>query len=404
MMSEPGSAKPLLLFLPFNQLSHYLRCIRLAHLLKKYFDIRFAYSADYEAFIAKGNFKTFPCHTINTKYVMQKASSFDFTWLSQEVLEQVYLAQVRVLSQLKPAVVIGDMAPTLKMAAEKTGITYISVINGYMSKYNAGNRSLSRTFPAYAVLKRLPASLLTKLINRGEQLTFIYTHRSFREMREKHGLSKTSYLLDEFEGDFTWIGDLPELFPQKPLPPHYHMIPPLFYRSNTATTFHPDKLDRGKRTMFVSMGSTGNWQQLTFLNDSRFSDFNIITAADKEGVLKGMHIIPALFVNADEVFPYTDLVICHGGNGTIYQALLYAIPVLCKTSHFEQEWNVQAVEQHGLGQSLDDINTPEGYRAVIESWITQKGNPALKAYADKIKTAWNHFPTTLKDLVREVRG
>ena len=63
--------------------------------------------------------------------------------------------------------------------------------------------------------------------------------------------------------------------------------------------------------------------------------------------------------------------ICHGGNGTIYNALANKIPVLCLPSHPEQHWNVQRVLKLGYGQSLEKIKTKK-IPYVIDKWIKQK--------------------------------
>jgi len=57
-----------------------------------------------------------------------------------------------------------------------------------------------------------------------------------------------------------------------------------------------------------------------------------------------------------------NLYISHGGNGSIYQALAAAVPLLLIPAFFEQEWNAHRIKKQNLGvvmqpNELDDIFT-----------------------------------------------
>ncbi|WP_423246048.1 glycosyltransferase, partial [Lactobacillus delbrueckii] len=63
--------------------------------------------------------------------------------------------------------------------------------------------------------------------------------------------------------------------------------------------------------------------------------------------------------------------ICHGGNGSLYQALQAGIPILCHPSNFEQEWNLQGLEKSGCGERLS-LNPTQRVQQ-IQHWMTRKG-------------------------------
>ena len=44
--------------------------------------------------------------------------------------------------------------------------------------------------------------------------------------------------------------------------------------------------------------------------------------------------------------------ITHGGRGSIYSALQHGVPLIGIPNQGEQEWNLDAVERHGLGRKL----------------------------------------------------
>mgnify|MGYP006335572741 FL=1 len=61
--------------------------------------------------------------------------------------------------------------------------------------------------------------------------------------------------------------------------------------------------------------------------------------------------------------------ICHGGNGTIYNGILNQVYMLCLSNHFEQEWNIDAVEKNGYGLSADEF-TEADWKAHIDACCT----------------------------------
>lgn len=360
------TSKKIILFFPFDLLAHYLRCLVLADQYDKdEFDIYFLHSEVYLSFITTHGYKTFPAVTFNAAQVMACAEKFDFSWLEYHTIENIFLAQVRAIETLKPDLVIGDVAPSLKMAAEFKNVKYIALMNGYLSPYYARTRKVSRTHPARNILDRMPASILGRFTEYGEKLSFWKIHTPFKRLRKKYNLSSVSSYLWETQGDENLICDLPYLFPQHMLPANYKIIGPLIYKKDSPET--PvlfKKLDDAKATICVCLGSTGNWENLAFLNDPYFNQFNIIAAGDNNNVLIANHIISSRFVNLPEVLQRSNLLICHGGNGTINCGVQAGVLMLCLTAHFEQEWNVDAIEKYELGKSADNFNIDDWKREI----------------------------------------
>ena len=401
--TESVEIKPLLMVFPFGLMSHYLRCLQLAKYFRPYFRVLFVYDEKYAGFLAENGFCTFNCRSLDAAAVLEGVSRFDFSWLNESDLEAVYLDQVRAINSLKPAAVLGDTSVTLKMAAEKTGVVFISLMNAYMSKYYARTRQIARKHPMYRIIKSLPHALAEVLTQRGENLAFSHIHGVFRKLRRRHQLSSKKIYLDELEGDINLICDLDELFPLKALPGNYRQIAPLFYNVDEAVTPVRES-GTTKKTIFVSMGSSGSWEKVRFLNHPLFARYHVVTAGDTKKVLQAPHITAVSFINIHTLFPHTDLVICHGGNGTLYQALLYGIPVLCNTSHFEQQWNVDAMQQLHLGCSLnDEARTVEGYLNLVKEWMEKKEQGRLPSYRKQITAQVQVLKEVVSSLAAEIR-
>ncbi|GEO11290.1 glycosyltransferase [Segetibacter aerophilus] len=399
MQNFHEARKPLLLVFPYDVMAHYLRCLQLCKYLKPYFEIRFIYSNQFHSFVADAGFETFECASLNAAKVQECMRSFNFSWLNERELGFIYNDQVKVIDELQPAAVLGDMAPTLQMAAEKTGVFYFSLINGYMSKYYAYVRRMPKKYPLYKLLNYLPDSLFQYFTNIGEHLFFEDMHRPFSKIRRRAGLAAKHSYMQELEGDANLVCDLPDLFPQKNLPANYFIIPPLFHNGTDEVFDVITKLDNSKKTLYVSMGSTGSWNEVTFLNNPEYEKFNIVTAGDHEQLIQGSNVFSYDFINSNKLFDLVDLVICHGGNGTIYQALSNGIPLLCKTTHVEQEYNVDGLERMNVGNCLDDIQDPSNQLAIIEEWIEKKHSKELTFIENKIRGANSEFESIIENLL-----
>ena len=107
-------------------------------------------------------------------------------------------------------------------------------------------------------------------------------------------------------------------------------------------------------------------------------------------------------MNNMAVLPRCNLMICHGGNGTIYQALFFGLPVLAHTSIFEQEWNVQQLEALGLGASINDCSSAEQLLSTITKWIEIKPQKNFSARIAGFRESRGHmFHTAVKHLITD---
>ncbi len=365
------SDKPVILFFPFDLMSHLFRSLRVAAFLKDHYDVYVKGSDKYDYWINKSGLKTFSCIDLNADKALKKTGEFDFSWLNATDLETVFLEQVKVIKEYKPALVIGDTSFSLKMAAEATGVQYLSILNGYSTRFYKFTRRLSPGHPVAPSINWLPDFILLPMVRMGEAWNFSQILREFNKVRAKHKLQKTTHYLEELAGNRNVICDLPEIFPQKNLPEIFHFIGPLFYENDMRGSPILEKLNSNKKTILLTMGSSREWEHFKYLNRDEFSKYNIVVVGDNNSVMHASFLLKTLFVNFEEVLPRVDLMICHGGNGTLYHALKNRVPVLCHESHLEQTWNVHRIEELGYGQSLNNIK-PKNIQPVIHDWMEKK--------------------------------
>ncbi len=358
---------------PLDMAAHYLRCLELCKKLRKQFEIVFAYSPKYEKFVRNRGFEMFDVENFDSEEVTASAFRFDFSWLNVPNIERVLYSQIKAIKEHKPNLVLGDAAFTLKMATERTALPYVSLLNGYMTMYCRVTRQVSPSHPAYPYSKTLPKRVFDRLTRIIEHVMFEKIHASFRRVRRRLRLSKRHYFLEELEGDFNLICDLPCFFPQNKLPTNYEFVGPLFYKGNEEEKEIRDFLGSNHPNILVTMGSTGNWRNRSLLLDPLFNEFRIVVSGNGCNSLSGDNVLTKPFVNHMGIMDKIDIVVCHGGNGTLYQALSRGVPVLCFPGNFEQEWNIQRLTERGLGVRLEDSLDASNLHAIFDTWIEKRG-------------------------------
>lgn len=75
-------------------------------------------------------------------------------------------------------------------------------------------------------------------------------------------------------------------------------------------------------------------------------------AADLSRVRPPPDVYLEQYINTDTLLPRCDLVCCHGGNGTLYQALAHGLPCVVVATHAEQHYGGKRIQQLGLGRAL----------------------------------------------------
>ena len=232
---------------------------------------------------------------------------------------------------------------------------------------------------------------------------FVKIIRSFDKIRAQQNLRALHNYLDELEGDINLVCDLPDLFPQKFLPQGYHIVGPLYYDGSRLTgadsyTSVDGSIDPRKKTILITMGSSGDWAKLSFLNDAHYEQYNLIAIGDTSRVLNNNHTFHLPFVSMHDVFPKIDLMICHGGNGTLYQGLYYGVPILVITNHCEQEWNLEALEKMNLAQGVYDIQDKQKLQKQVASRI----NTDNHRYQNRMMTAMRSWEMKMPGLVHKL--
>jgi len=363
-------------------LAHYTRCLKLAEQYNGQYEILFLHSNEYGHLVSAAGYETFESLTFNAKEVIEKAKSFDFSWLNYKDIKKIAINQAQVIKLLQPDLVLSDTMPTLKIASEISKVPCHVLMNAYMSKYYDKKRQLSRTHGAYWFLQLFPSHVSSQVTSFFETISMHLVHKPFKKLRDEFDLKYVNNLLSEIEGDQNLICDDPNIFPVNKLPQNYKLLGPILGNSSDCEQQLIKSLNPQIKTITICMGSSGNWDQMKILNDLPKAKYNIIACGSGSDLLNAKHIYSRSWVNLDKILPVTDLFICHAGNGTVYKGIEHRCIMLFSTHHFEQEWNAHRFEATGFGIDISEYKPIE---------VLNKIESVLEKEQERIPTLEHNF-------------
>ncbi len=378
-------AKRTILVFPFPLLAHYLRLAELLIPIKNDHEILFAGGTSAARYVEELGFSTFPCANFDPDHVLRAAQRFDFSWLDEQSLRRTLEAQISAVETFRPQLIISDAAQTARIAAETTSTPHLALVNSYMTRYSLVPRGVPQTHPARKYQEKVPPGIFQQITRIAEAVSMWRVHRPFRRLRREFKVPACGSYLDEFLGDVTALCDSERIFPVSKLPHNLHVIGPIYY-SGRASEVTRLLLPNNRKIIYVTMGSSGVWEGIRLLDDPKFSDFVVVVSGRASEQLKGSHVIRSEFIDPNEILPRASLVICHGGNGTLYQALAHGVPTLVRPTIFEQEWNVARFEELGLVRRIAREPTSDEFLQLINETIADtEYRVRLKAEARTIR-------------------
>ena len=131
---------------------------------------------------------------------------------------------------------------------------------------------------------------------------------------------------------------------------------PLTWRNDLPPPRCLAELDPQKPTVYLSLGSEGLEDLLQHLGLLARDGMQVVVATGAPDVGLNATVPPGIFleqyVNTDLLLPHCDIVCCHGGNGTLYQALQHGLPVVVVSTHQEQSYGGKRIQRLGLGRTM----------------------------------------------------
>ena len=196
---------------------------------------------------------------------------------------------------------------------------------------------------------------------------------------ERMGLEPIDACSDLLRGDLYVVPSLPEIepIPQK-TPNTIHVGPLVMCSAREAIPLVSDIQIPAKPLIYITIGGgagpVGNQKLFTtFITALQNYPAEVIISTGGKSDLVKFPVLPANikicdWVPADRVIPASDLVVFHGGYGTMMETVAAGKSSIVIPFHSEQESNGRRLEQLGCGRVMKLSKEPYSCLKIRESW------------------------------------
>ncbi len=260
-----------------------------------------------------------------------------------------------LLEELRPDVVVNDiltLAPAL--AAEKAGVPWATLIPHVYPEHEAG-------LPFFAFGgARLPRTALGRWLWTAPRPLLEAGLRQGREElngeREKAGLPRTERFHGGTSDGLAMVATLPQLEYPRHWPTHVHVTGPMEFE----TPYEDVELPEGEGPLVLVAPSTAQDPECRLVRVAleALADEPVRVLATTNGHMPREGIeVPGNarlygWLRYSQAMAAADLVVCHGGHGTVARALGAGVPVLCCPAVGDMAENGARVGWAGVGLAL----------------------------------------------------
>jgi MGT family glycosyltransferase len=227
------------------------------------------------------------------------------------------------------------------------------------------------------------------LLGRFEEVGLHFGRDELNETRAGVGLAPIDRVHGSLSEELVLVGTLPQLEPPREWPENVKVIGPVMWEPSA----DPVEIPAGDDPLVVIAPSTAQDLDHSMLGASvsGLRDLPIRVLAAKNGreperpLKPGPNTTIVDWAPYSQVFPPADVVVCHGGHGTIMRALTSGAAVVVCPASGDQYENAARVRWAGVGVSVPNrFISSRTIGAAVEKLITR---PAMTARAAQL-AAW----------------
>jgi MGT family glycosyltransferase len=345
-----------ILFIPHSDgLAHITRCLAIADLLpKSKYHMRFAVSLDKRAFVRKAGYGT---------YTMSPSTSFDvveeFKFARKEeyidLLSSYIQEDMDIMDKYKPDIVISDKRISACISTKIKKIPWITIVNSiYLKEFWKGNGlDLSEKKFLKQVFHFIGWFYVNFISRQALKVPFHKVSDQF---------AKAS-VYAQFDADLKLVVDVPEYNSLSPLPEDAYFVGPLFWQGfekKQPAWFR--KLDKKRPIIYLSLGGTIYNQEMfnSTVEAIANTPYQLIVSLgpnfkkSKIGKLPE-NVFVETYLPGQKACKIADVVVHHGGHGTVMQALKYGKPSVVIPHNYGQWYNAKRVERLKCGINLNPL-------------------------------------------------
>jgi MGT family glycosyltransferase len=372
-----NSGKTILIGTMGYVLAHVGRTLLIGRELRKLgYRVIFAGQGHYLDLLQQEDFEVIPLGGLNGRYLLSKArrTFVGVNIFTPELFENYVQLELELYEQVQPDAVIYDLLPSMGISAPTAGLPCISITNAYVTDY---------AVPQFSTMIFPP--LVRPIL---EPVRRWVAARPFRQLAYKYAIPPNTIFRDLLtKGDLVLLPDIPEFSPTRNLPARFQYCGPLIWEPADGSITWLDWLDPQRPAIYFTLGSTGQMGMFRrVLQVLRNLDNQVIVTTGDQvrpeelGPLPDNFLVGSFFPGS-VVMKHCQVVICHGGNGTIYQALDAGRPVVAIPTHVDQKANGILLSKQGAGLIVNHRHMDQ----VIPAVRRIMREPAFKGNAERMK-------------------
>lgn len=360
-MTAATSDKYKILVFPYTHaLSHLSRPLSVAKFFQaRGADVLFAGGTPKLKFIKEEGFDVLPLKEPDPDLLFNNIRRGKLQFIDTKTIYEMIKNELALINHYRPDLLLSDGRFTAPISAQISRVPHAAIVNVSSTEF--------RALPYVPFCKKVnfmksgdfAASILRRINLYFEMIVFDNAMRVFKNISKSEKLPKRVTATNCLTGaDLTLLADIPEYFPARNLPDNYFYIGPLTWKSSTALPrpnwWPVDRKDR--RLVYITMGTTGEVDFFPIVKKMVLSS-RLVAIITTGGQVDGIENVPGRlyvepYMDGDMVAEACDLVICHGGNGTIYQALSHGKPIIGLPTLPDQSFNMRRVEALGVGKTI----------------------------------------------------
>lgn len=402
------------LCIPYSHtLSHVSRPLAVAvELRRRGHEVIFAGEGSKISFIETAGFPVVPLYEPDPVVLYGNIRKGKLRFVSDDDITRMLRADSELYAAIRPDLVLSDGRFTAPISCHIAALPHAAIVNVSSTEY--------RALPYVPLFERLPEALVPrnsrfwKALDRLnlflEMRIFNQAMKTFTVLSKRYNLPTTITATNCLVGkDLTLLPDIPEYFPTRNLPANYHYIGPLtLQQSSRMPAWWETVLAQGKPIIYITMGTTGlnEFFEKTVDYFRKTDVIAIITTGGQADITAALpdNIYCEEYLDGDAVMAAAALVVCHGGNGTIYQALLQGKPVVGIPTIPDQQFNMRQVNRLGVGVTVAWQDFARDATALLDAITTVLADHTYRGNAHGIQKKLQacHAPVLAADLLEKM--
>lgn len=349
-----------ILFIPFTpSLAHMTRCLSIADTMKAYnHDCMFAVGVEGKDFITKAGYNVSIVPEIDSTTFK---NSNGWKWLTKKYFVDNLNAELKIIQDFNPNIVIYDFRFTSRLAANIKSIKSFSIVHA-----SALSLIIDRKNTVSKIISNDNQSIKIKI--KGRIFRFIFPKvfkmliskpvKNIRSVLKQYNLNNINVVFDLLNGDNILIADTIEFIPKGlKIPKNAHIVGPLTWSGwDSDKDFQlPSPIE--KPIIYITMGSTIEAKPtiLKLINSLKDLPYTIIiskgqTEFDEKALPDNVFLYS--YVPGNFIASKSSLVIYHGGHETLMQTLSNGVPSLVIPVNPDQILVARQIKNLGVGNYL----------------------------------------------------